>query len=64
MSDTRTPAIAGLLETLARDLDQLAEAGAGIPAVEKNVTRMRGALNVLRIQFEDLAQVLAGAANG
>jgi len=59
MSDERTPAIAGLLETLTRDLDRLAEAGRGIPAVEKNVTRMRGALNVLNVQFADLAQVLA-----
>jgi len=64
MSDARTPAIAGLLETLAQDLDRLEKAGSGIPAVEKNVTRMRGALNVLRIQFDDLARVLADAGNG
>ena len=61
MSDEQTPAIAGLLETLAQDLDRLNEAGRGIPAVEKNVTRMRGALNALRIQFVDLAGVLADA---
>jgi len=63
MTDERTPVIAGLLETLARDLDRLDETGRGIPAVEKNVTRMRGALNALQIQFADLARVLAGTGN-
>jgi hypothetical protein len=46
--------IALALETLGRDLDALAAAGAGIPAVEKNAARMRGALRQLEVQFADL----------
>jgi hypothetical protein len=46
--------IALALEALARDLDTLQEAGRGIPAVEKNAVRMRGALRQLEVQFADL----------
>ncbi|MHB8763628.1 MAG: hypothetical protein ACYDA8_04705 [Deferrisomatales bacterium] len=46
--------IALALETLARDLDALQAAGQGIPAVEKNAVRMRGALRQLEVQFADL----------
>jgi hypothetical protein len=48
------PKITLALEALARDLDALAAAGAGIPAVEKNAVRMRGALRQLEVQFTDL----------
>lgn len=45
------------LEALARDLDALQAAGLGIPAVEKNAVRMRGALRQLEVQFADLDAV-------
>ena len=51
--------IANLLTSLATDLDALKEAGQGIPAVEKNVVRMHGALRQLEIQFVDLDAVLS-----
>ncbi len=47
--------VARALEALARDLDALADAGEGIPAVERNVVRLRGSLRALQIQFEDMA---------
>lgn len=49
--------IVKLLEDLSRTMDALTEAGQGIPAVEKNVTRMRGALHVIDMQFTELATV-------
>jgi hypothetical protein len=51
--------IARVLESLSQDLDSLKEAGRGIPAVEKNAVRMRGALRQLEIQFADLDAVLS-----
>jgi len=46
--------IGAILETLGRDLDALKEAGRGVPAVERNVVRMRGTLRALQVQFADL----------
>ncbi len=54
--------IAGILENLSREVDALAEAGSGIPAVERNAVRLRGALQTLEIQFVDL-NALASAPN-
>lgn len=51
--------VARVLESLATDLNALQEAGRGIPAVEKNTVRMRGALRQLEIQFGDLDAVLS-----
>ena len=49
--------IAEILAALERDLEALAAAGQGIPAVEKNVVRLRGTLRSLHIQFDDLEVV-------
>ncbi len=46
--------IAAMLEVLGRDLDALEEAGRDVPAVERNVVRMRGTLRALQVQFADL----------
>ena len=51
--------VAGVLRSLSKDLDALTEAGRGIPAVEKNAVRMRGALRQLEVQFGDLDAVLS-----
>ncbi len=42
------------LAGVARALGALEAAGEGIPAVEKNATRMRGTLRQLEVQFRDL----------
>jgi hypothetical protein len=55
MDDRRAVRVSQVLETLGRDLEELEKAGHGIPAVERNVLRMRGALRTLQIQFLDLA---------
>jgi hypothetical protein len=47
--------VAELLNALSRDLLALQEVGGAIPAVERNVVRMRGTLHALRVQFGDLA---------
>jgi hypothetical protein len=52
--DERLNRIARALETLAGTLRELEDAGRGVPSVEKNVIRMRGALRVLEVQFSDL----------
>ncbi len=54
-TETQASRIARALEALSRDLEALAEAGRGVPAVERNVVRLRGSLRALQIQFEDLA---------
>lgn len=54
-TETQASRIARALETLSRELDALAEAGEGVPAVERNVVRLRGSLRALQIQFEDIA---------
>ena len=46
--------IARLLTTLSGDLDDLAKAGARIPAVTQNAMRMKGTLQALQSQFADL----------
>ena len=46
------------LEAIAQGLRELEAAGAGIPAVEKNAVRMKGALRQLEVQFADLAAVI------
>jgi len=51
--------VAGVLRSLAENLDALTEAGRGIPAVEKNAVRMRGSLRQLEVQFGDLDAVLS-----
>ena len=60
MSQDKVTEIANTLDQLSRTLDALDRAGDGVPAVEKNVVRIRGALHVLQIQFGDLAAVTAG----
>ena len=60
MSQDRVNEIAKALEQLSTTLDALAKSGENIPAVEKNVVRMRGALHVLQIQFSDLARIGTG----
>jgi hypothetical protein len=54
-TETQASRIARALEALSRDLEALAEAGRDVPAVERNVVRLRGSLRALQIQFEDLA---------
>lgn len=54
--------IAALLEALGRDLEALKEAGAGVPAVERNAVRMQGTLRALQVQF--LAPGGCGDAEG
>ena len=54
MSTDKVVEITKIIETLARGLDSLAEAGAGMPAVTKNAARMRGTLQALESQFIDL----------
>ncbi len=44
-----------LLRSLSLGLRSLEEAGRGIPAVEANTVRLKGTLNALEIQFQDLA---------
>ena len=53
--------IEGVVALAHQIADALDRAGDGVPAVEKNVVRMRGALHVLQIQFEDLAAVTAAS---
>lgn len=53
-ADARVREIVRALEGVSRGLDALAEAGRQIPAVERNVVRMRGSLRALQIQFDDL----------
>ena len=57
MNQDKVNEIARTLDQLSATLDTLEKAGDGLPAVEKNVVRMRGALHVLQIQFGDLAIV-------
>ncbi len=52
--DGRAGEIRRALEDVARALETLERAGGGIPAVEKNATRMRGTLRQLEVQFRDL----------
>jgi len=62
MSADKVAEVSRILETLARDLDALERAAGEIPAVERNVARMRGTLRALEIQFADLAAMQAGGA--
>lgn len=57
MEAQKVTQVARSLEALARDLDALEQAGGGIPAVERNVVRLRGTLRALEIQFADLAEL-------
>ena len=54
-------AVAGALNRIRRQLDELETAGRDIPAVEKNVIRMRGTLRALEVQFRDLDAIWSGA---
>ena len=54
-------AVAGALNRIRRQLDELETAGHDIPAVEKNVIRMRGTLRALEVQFRDLDAIWSGA---
>ncbi len=56
----RVERIRRALEGVEQALRALSEAGEGVPAVERNVIRMRGTLGVLRAQFDELARVLGG----
>jgi len=55
MNQDKVNEIAKALDQLSVNLEALAKSGQGLPTVEKNVVRMRGALHVLQIQFGDLA---------
>ena len=55
-TETQASRIARALEALSRDLEALAEAGKGVPAVERNAVRLRGSLRALRIQFDELVE--------
>jgi hypothetical protein len=57
MEAQKVAQIAQSLKALTKDLDTLEEAGGGIPAVERNVIRLRGTLRALEIQFGDLADL-------
>lgn len=57
MNTAEIKKIAGILDALSKELDSLEDAGKGIPAVEKNAVRMRGALRQLKVQFSDLAAI-------
>lgn len=57
MADDAAVRIAEALEGLSRGLDALLAAGGHLPAVERNVARLRGTLRALHVQFEDLAHL-------
>ncbi|MDF1554225.1 MAG: hypothetical protein P1P84_14235 [Deferrisomatales bacterium] len=59
MSTKEVVEIARILTTLSGNLDALAKAGAGVPAVTQNAIRMRGTLQALQSQFADLFPVEA-----
>ena len=59
MSDAKSSRISEALAALARAVDELQDAGSGIPAVERNAVRLRGTLRALEVQFTDLPDVLA-----
>lgn len=46
--------VARAIAAIAQGLADLEAAGSGIPTVEKNAVRMRGALRQLEVQFTDL----------
>ena len=46
-----TQKIQAAIAALSEQIDALAKVGAGIPAVEKNMIRMRGTLRALEVQF-------------
>lgn len=52
MSMEKAATIAEAVRALAEGLDRLEKAGEGVPAVEKNVIRMRGTLRQLEVQFD------------
>ncbi|MHB8764541.1 MAG: hypothetical protein ACYDA8_09445 [Deferrisomatales bacterium] len=56
----RVGEIAGALAGVRRELEALEAAGHGIPAVEKNVLRLRGTLRALEVQFADLHALWRG----
>ncbi len=60
MSADKVAEVSRILEALSRDLDALERAAGEIPAVERNVVRMRGTLRALEIQFADLAAMHTG----
>jgi len=55
MSRAQIGEVAEAVKALGRDLEALAKAGRGIPAVEKNAVRLKGTLKALEDQFLDLA---------
>lgn len=57
MDRSQVERIAKALEAIRRSLEELAQAGEGIPAVEKNALRMKGTLRSLEVQFNDLADM-------
>ncbi len=60
MSADKVVEVSRILGALSRELDALERAAGEIPAVERNVVRMRGTLRALEIQFEDLAAMQEG----
>lgn len=57
---TDVKSICKVLDQLKADLAALEETGKGIPAIEKNAVRMRGALRQLEVQFKDLEDSIGG----
>ena len=53
-SQERAEQIKSAIESLAAQIETLAELGEGIPAVEKNMARLRGSLRALEVQFSYL----------
>jgi len=47
-----TQEIRKVINVLAKDIEALSALGKGIPAVEKNMVRMRGTLRALEVQFD------------
>ena len=53
-------AIKKALEQTMASLEALAEAGQGVPAVERNVLRLQGSLKALDIQFSHASEPKSG----
>jgi len=55
MGETFAVQIRNILEALRREIDNLEQAGRGVPAIAGNVVRLRGTLRALEIQFSILS---------
>jgi hypothetical protein len=54
MNRDKVVEIARILQTLSGALESLEKAGAGIPALTQNAIRMKGTLQAIETQFDEL----------